>query len=83
MTITLNNVKYNIDITGPINGLIDTIHSTIPTIVLCCDLDTRAGLETVCHEAMHALYPTTTEDKISRSARDLARLLWQLGYRRT
>lgn len=43
----------------------------------------RAKLETVVHEVLHVCYPTVSEEHITESARDLARVLWTLGYRET
>lgn len=39
-------------------------------------------LETAVHEAMHALWPRKAEDEVNQAARDLARFLWRLKYRR-
>ena len=44
-------------------------------------LKNRPRLETIVHECLHALYPTVSEEHITESARDLARVLWSLGYR--
>lgn len=41
----------------------------------------RDQLETIIHEVMHASYPTVEESHITESARDMARILWDLGYR--
>ena len=41
----------------------------------------RARLETVIHEALHAQTWTRSEEDVRRSARELAKLLWRLGYR--
>lgn len=41
----------------------------------------RAKLETVIHEVLHVCYPTASEEHITESARDLARVLWALNYR--
>lgn len=80
-SITLNGVKHHIDVCGPIDGCVDTDRSTIPTIMLCRDLATKAGLETCLHEAMHKLHPLMSEARVERSANDMARFLWGLGYR--
>ncbi|NBW12297.1 MAG: hypothetical protein EBR82_30125 [Caulobacteraceae bacterium] len=42
----------------------------------------RAALELLIHEAYHALNPSYDETVVSQHARDLARLLWGLGWRR-
>lgn len=41
----------------------------------------RARLETVIHEALHAQTWTRSEEDVRRSARELSKLLWRLGYR--
>ena len=41
----------------------------------------KAKLETVIHEALHAQTWTRSEDDVRRSARELAALLWRIGYR--
>lgn len=43
----------------------------------------RAALELLIHEAYHALNPSYDETVVSQHARDLARLLWNLGVRFT
>lgn len=42
----------------------------------------RAKLETVLHEALHAQWPEDSEEKIARSGKELADLLWKIGYRK-
>jgi predicted SprT family Zn-dependent metalloprotease len=44
-------------------------------------LSKRARLETIIHELLHVCYPTVSEEHITESARDIARVLWTLGYR--
>ena len=80
-TATLNGVRYHVDVTGPIDGATDVPRSTVPSIMLCRDLATKAGLETCLHESAHALYPLMSEEKVTQSAHDQARFLWGLGYR--
>lgn len=41
----------------------------------------RARLETEIHEALHQLFPDLAEDTVGNAGRDLARLLYALGYR--
>lgn len=41
----------------------------------------RLRLEIEAHEAMHALFPQISEETITDAARDVARILWALGYR--
>lgn len=39
-------------------------------------------LETAVHEALHAAFPKLPERIVTVVAKDIARLLWRLGYRR-
>lgn len=41
----------------------------------------RARLETEIHEALHQLVPDLAEETVSAAGRDLARILYVLGYR--
>lgn len=41
----------------------------------------RARLETEIHEFLHAANPTHSEEHVTQQGRDLARILWCLGYR--
>jgi hypothetical protein len=38
-------------------------------------------LETLIHELLHASYPDLNEDAVNATARDIATVLWELGYR--
>jgi len=38
-------------------------------------------LETLIHEAMHAIEPRMTEKRVDRISGELTRFLWRLGYR--
>jgi hypothetical protein len=42
----------------------------------------RARLETELHEGLHQLFPDLAEETVSGAGRDLARIMWALGYRR-
>lgn len=46
------------------------------------DLNTKIGLETTIHEALHACSWKTSEEKVGLTAKDIARFLWNCGYRR-
>lgn len=41
----------------------------------------RTRCETEIHEALHACFPQMSEESITEAARDVARILWTLGYR--
>jgi hypothetical protein len=40
-------------------------------------------LDTIIHEALHCSRPELDEAAVDATARDLSRLLWRVGYRRT
>lgn len=46
------------------------------------DLNKRIGLETVIHESLHACSWKSTEQKVEKTAKDIARFLWRLGFRK-
>jgi hypothetical protein len=41
----------------------------------------RAQLETIIHEFLHASFPTASEEHVGEAGRDLARILWELSWR--
>lgn len=53
-----------------------------PKVLIDCRLKGRALLETELHEGLHQSVPDLSEDTVTSTARDLARILWALGYRR-
>ena len=77
-TNTFNGLKYNI-IVDDLDGNCDT--DTKFWLVIERDLNKRVGLETAIHEALHACSWNTSEEKVTRTARDITRFLWNLGYR--
>lgn len=51
-------------------------------VLIHSKLKGRARLECELHEGLHAtLGPTISEEAVTKTARDLARILWALGYR--
>lgn len=44
-------------------------------------LERRTRLETILHELLHVAFPTVSEEHVTESARDIAKVLWSLGYR--
>jgi hypothetical protein len=81
-TATLNGTSYDLDLTGPLDGLMHDPRTSRPYITVCRSLDTKVGLESLIHECLHACFPTVGEDKITQTGNEMARLLWRLGYRR-
>lgn len=52
-----------------------------PKILIDSALTGRQRLEIELHEALHACFPQIDEDVITEAGKDLARILWTLGYR--
>jgi hypothetical protein len=40
-------------------------------------------LDTIVHEAMHCIEPSWTEERVAAASKELAHMLWRLGYRRS
>lgn len=79
-TATLNGTRYKVTV-GEFDGLCDT-YATEMELVILTDLKTKLGLETVIHESLHGCRWPATEEDVTQTAKDIARLLWRLGYRR-
>lgn len=78
-TATFDGKRYKV-IVDELDGNCDTDDNY--WIIIERDLKTKIGLETTIHEALHACSWKTTEEKVDRTARDVARFLWNLGYRK-
>lgn len=78
-THTFNGTKYHI-LFDEFDGICDTDDKY--WLVICPDLETKYGLEVAIHEALHACNWKAKEDKVEITAKDIARFLWRLGYRR-
>jgi len=81
-THRFNGVKYRLDFSGSIDGVCDNPLGEPPTIFILADINTKNGLETVLHESLHAENWSISEEKVDRIAREIADLLWRLGFRR-
>jgi len=53
-----------------------------PTIRIRRNLPQRELLDTCLHEALHASLPSLSEECVTETAHDLARVLFSLGWRR-
>jgi len=80
-THTFNGVRFDVDISGPVDGQCDNPKGGRPSLTICADLNTRRGLETAIHESIHACHFLKSEESVERTARDVARFLWRLGFR--
>jgi hypothetical protein len=52
-----------------------------PRILIHDALKGRHMLTIIVHELLHALYPTGSEEHTEQAGKDIARVLWSLGYR--
>jgi len=78
-TNTFNGRRYHI-IIDELDGNCDTDNKH--WLVIERDLNKRIGLETAIHESLHACSWKTEEQKVEQTAKDIARFLWNLGYRK-
>jgi len=81
-TATFDGVLYDIDMYEcKVDGLTD-VTTQRPSISIMVPPGTRNELETIIHEGLEAEYCIRDHDDLERSAREISRLLWRLGYRR-
>ena len=78
-TATFNGKQYKI-ILDSLDGNCDT--DDYLWLIVERDLSKRVGLETAIHESLHACDWSANEDKVTTTARDIARFLWRLGFRK-
>ena len=78
---TFNGRKYLIDIDPCIQEGSCNQYKVERTISVMEYLSTRKGLETLLHECLHASDWTKKEETVERTAREIAHLMWRLGYR--
>jgi len=82
-THSFNGVVYDIDITGPIDGRCESPHECgNPTLAIYTKEKTLSELEALIHESLHAEGWAKTEKVIERTAKEIARFLWRLNFRR-
>ena len=78
-THTFNGTTYDI-VLGDFDGYTDTDNRY--SLVIERNLDEQVGLETAIHEALHACNWHAKEKLVEITAKDIARFLWRLGFRR-
>ena len=78
-TATMCGKKYRVT-NGEFDGLCDTFSKERELINLT-PKGTRKHLETWIHESLHACDWNKCEIMVEQTAKDIARLLWRLGYR--
>ena len=82
MIHSFNKVKYDVHI-GIRDGDCDPPKKVCdPSMHINLEMEnTRKFLETLLHESLHASHWSASEDKVTQTAYDIARLLWRLRYR--
>ena len=83
-THTFNGHRVIIDIDPDgVNGMVDCPYGTNPTSTMHILKDPRSkeGFEVVVHETLHVLRWAETEEVVERTAKELVKFLWRLGYR--
>jgi len=78
-THTFNGKTYRI-ILDDLDGNCDT--DDYLWLIVERDLSKRVGLETAIHEALHACSWSAKEELVTITAKDIARFLWRLNFRR-
>jgi len=81
-THTFNGIKYDIDVSKPIDGYCDSPRGGKPSIRIVSNLNTKKGLITILHEALHAEGWAVSESVVDRVSTEIGNLLWRFGYRR-
>jgi hypothetical protein len=84
-TATINGRRYNIVFAYEYDGWCDAYainpHKERDIVINAPPGSTKA-LEIICHEVLHGSNWKASEESVERTARDLARLLRRLGYKR-
>jgi hypothetical protein len=73
----LSTGKWPVVVT-PIEGA--TCHSRA-IVILPNNVASKDYLDCACHESLHASNPDWDEATVSRTAGDLAEVLWKIGFR--
>ena len=81
-TATFNSRVYKIDIDpdGTV-GMCDQFDPQDRWLHIFTDLNTKKGIITTIHEALHAEDWKESEERIDQISEDIGRFLWRLGYR--
>lgn len=67
---------------GQYDGLCDPPDKPGKTITVDARLKDEEELEVIVHELMHALDWHKSEEAVDGGAKDFARVLWRMGYRK-
>jgi len=80
-THTFNGRTYKIKI-DEIDGDCDTYALNERYLCVFADMNTRNGLISAIHEALHAENWVASEDAVDRMSKEIGTFLWRLGYRK-
>lgn len=82
-THSFNGISYDVEFCGRLYGITTSPSGKgKPNLVVCEDPNTLSGLETIIHESLHACSFLKSETRVTETARDIARFLWRLGFRK-
>ena len=81
-TFAGRKVIIDIDPDG-LDGIVDCPYGTdaTSTMHILKDPATKGGFETIIHETLHILRWAETEEVVEKTAYELCKFLWRLGYR--
>jgi len=79
-THVFNGRKYKITVSDSIDGLCDT-YKKERELCIYVPLNSKNGLITAIHEALHAESWNTKEKMVDRVSKEIGTFLWRLGYR--
>lgn len=80
MTHTFNGRCFRI-ILGPYEGLCDVPKTKELQLYIFSDLNTKQGIITCIHEALHAEDSNLPEKSVEKVATEIGNFLWKLNYR--
>lgn len=87
MQVTILGKRFRFEFTHNLpkdaDGICDDPTSKKKRIAIRKGLSEQKTLEIVIHETLHAANWHAAEEWIDESAKDIARILWKLGYRRS
>ena len=69
------------DLKGQAYGYTYSQKSKRPRILIHSGLKGRHKLTIIIHELLHALYPTGSEEHTEQAGKDIAKVLYSLGFR--
>ena len=85
MRVELRNRRWNLEgieyLQDGSCGSIDPIDSPQKRILIALNQTPLDLLDTVIHEALHACLPDLSEEAVTESASDIARVLYRMGCR--